>query len=59
MPAVLAEVSFVSSPADEGQLKNSAYRQQIAEALYKGLARYVTESRHVKIASTSGKSAGQ
>ncbi len=43
MPAVLAEVSFVSSPADETQLENSAHRQLIAEALYKGVARYRKE----------------
>jgi N-acetylmuramoyl-L-alanine amidase len=54
MPAVLAEVSFVSSPTDESELRNTAYRQQIAEALYKGLAHYRAESLpKVKIASTS------
>jgi len=51
MPAVLAEVSFVSSPADEDKLQSSAYRQQIAEALYKGVAKYREESRHNKLAS--------
>lgn len=51
MPAVLAEVSFVSSPADEDKLQNSEYRQQIAEALYKGIAQYRAETKHVKLAS--------
>jgi len=51
MPAVLAEVSFVSSPADEGQLQSSSYRQQIAEALYKGVAKYREEITHTKVAS--------
>lgn len=51
MPAVLAEVSFVSSPADETQLENSAYRQLIAEALYKGVARYRKEVTSTKVAS--------
>lgn len=51
MPAVLAEVSFVSSPADEDKLQSSAYRQQIAEALYKGVAKYREDSRHNKLAS--------
>ncbi len=37
MPAVLAEVSFVSSPTDENNLQSSTYRQRIAEALYRGL----------------------
>jgi N-acetylmuramoyl-L-alanine amidase len=59
MPAILSEVSFVSSPADENNLQSSTYRQQIAEALYKGIARYATESGRVKLASTSGKPSGR
>ena len=51
MPAVLAEVSFVSSPADENKLQSSEYRQLIAEALYKGLTKYCEGSKHTKLAS--------
>jgi N-acetylmuramoyl-L-alanine amidase len=51
MPAILAEVSFVSSPADEDKLQNSEYRQQIAEALYRGIAKYHEETRTTKLAS--------
>jgi N-acetylmuramoyl-L-alanine amidase/putative methionine-R-sulfoxide reductase with GAF domain len=51
MPAVLAEVSFVSSPADENKLQSSEYRQLIAEALYKGLTKYCEDSRCTKLAS--------
>jgi N-acetylmuramoyl-L-alanine amidase len=51
MPAVLAEVSFVSSPTDESELQRSAYRQQIAEALYQGLSSFVETSHKVKLAS--------
>lgn len=51
MPAVLAEVSFVSSPVDEDNLENATFRQQIAEALYRGVARYRSETRHTKLAS--------
>ncbi|MBZ5571711.1 MAG: N-acetylmuramoyl-L-alanine amidase [Acidobacteriia bacterium] len=58
MPAILAEVSFVSSPTDENNLQSSNYRQRIAEALYQGLARY-EESSRVKIASASGRPAGR
>lgn len=58
MPAVLAEVSFVSSPTDENNLQSSAYRQQIAEALYSGIARYQA-SRDVKMAGTTGKPPGR
>jgi len=51
MPAVLAEVSFVSSPTDEQNLQSPVYRQKIAEALYKGIGRYAVSSNHVKLAS--------
>jgi N-acetylmuramoyl-L-alanine amidase/putative methionine-R-sulfoxide reductase with GAF domain len=51
MPGILAEVSFVSSPTDEQRLRSDGYREQIAEALYKGIARYAANSRGVKIAS--------
>ncbi len=50
MPAILTEISFVSSPADEHNLQSAAYRQQIAEALYKGIARYEQASPHAKVA---------
>jgi N-acetylmuramoyl-L-alanine amidase/putative methionine-R-sulfoxide reductase with GAF domain len=51
MPGILAEVSFVSSPTDEQKLRSDGYREQIAEALYKGIARYAANSRGVKLAS--------
>jgi N-acetylmuramoyl-L-alanine amidase/putative methionine-R-sulfoxide reductase with GAF domain len=53
MPAVLAEISFVSSPLDEDKLQSSEYRQQIAEALYLGVAKYREEEKqkHTKMAS--------
>jgi len=57
MPAVLAEVSFVSSPADEGNLRNAAYRQQIAEALYQGIAHYAKDTVRVNMADSAAKSA--
>ena len=50
MPAILTEISFVSSPADEHSLQSAAYRQQIAEALYKGIAHYQETSPRVKVA---------
>jgi len=59
MPSILAEISFVSSPADEERLQNAAYRQQIAEALFKGIERFAATSHRVKMASNSGPSAGQ
>ena len=50
MPAILTEISFVSSPADEHNLRSESYRQQIAEALYKGIARYEESAPHTKLA---------
>jgi len=50
MPAILTEISFVSSPADERNLQSATYRQQIAEALYQGIARYHETSPHAKVA---------
>lgn len=51
MPGILAEVSFVSSPADEQKLRSDGYREQIAEALYRGIARYAASSHAVKMAA--------
>jgi len=43
MPAVLAEVSFVSSPEDESHLQSAEYRQRIAEALFRGVEKFRTD----------------
>jgi N-acetylmuramoyl-L-alanine amidase/putative methionine-R-sulfoxide reductase with GAF domain len=53
MPGILAEVSFVSSPTDEQKLRSDGYREEIAEALYRGIARYAVNSKGAKIASAS------
>src|SRR5712692_8042760 len=49
MPSILTEISFVSSPADERNLPCNSNPKQIAEALYKGIARYEASSSHVKV----------
>jgi N-acetylmuramoyl-L-alanine amidase/putative methionine-R-sulfoxide reductase with GAF domain len=59
MPAILSEVSFISSPADERNLENAEYRQKIAQALYKGVARYAELSHHEQIAGMPGKSSAR
>jgi N-acetylmuramoyl-L-alanine amidase len=59
MPAVLTEISFVSSPADERNLETEAYRQRIAEALYKGIARYQAGTHHVQTAQVHANTAHQ
>lgn len=50
MPSVLAEISFISNPRDEKLLKTPAYRQKIAEALYKGVAGYAGGLSSVEVA---------
>ena len=57
MPSILAEISFVSSPDDEQRLQSTEYRQQIAEALCKGIEQFAA-TRHVKIASTPSRQNG-
>jgi N-acetylmuramoyl-L-alanine amidase len=59
MPSILAEISFVSNPADEHRLETSEYRQRIAESLYRGIAKYADGLSGVKMASKLDKAAGQ
>jgi N-acetylmuramoyl-L-alanine amidase len=40
MPSVLAEVSFLTNRDEATLLRSSAYRQQIAEALFAGIVKY-------------------
>ena len=55
MPGILAEVSFVSSPTDENNLQSAAYRQQIAEAIYQGVAGFSERGGREKLAGNLGK----
>jgi N-acetylmuramoyl-L-alanine amidase len=59
MPAILAEVSFVSSPTDEKSLQSATYRQRIAEALYKGVANYSSTVHRMNLASNTARPSGQ
>ncbi len=40
MPSVLAEVSFLSNPADETMLRKGEHRQRLAEGLFHGVQSY-------------------
>ncbi len=59
MPSILAEISFVSSPTDEEKLQRPEYREQIAEALYKGVAQFASTTHRVKMASNAAPPTGQ
>jgi N-acetylmuramoyl-L-alanine amidase len=41
MPAVLAEIAFVSNPEDEARLKSSEYRELLARSLLRGVKSYL------------------
>ena len=41
MPSVLAEISFISNPADEQWLKRPENRQRAADGLYRGMEKYL------------------
>ncbi len=40
MPAVLIEIGFVTNPKEERRLKESRYRDEIARAIFAGIAEY-------------------
>ena len=52
MPSALAEISFLSNRTDERLLRKPAYRQKMAEALYRGIQRYANSLGGVKVAQS-------
>jgi N-acetylmuramoyl-L-alanine amidase len=40
MPAILIEIGFVTNPKEERRLKDPKYRDEIARAIFAGLADY-------------------
>ncbi|MBI4478704.1 MAG: N-acetylmuramoyl-L-alanine amidase [Acidobacteria bacterium] len=52
MPSILAEISFLSNPAEEKRLSTPEHRQKVAEALYAGIVAYAETLSSVKVART-------
>jgi N-acetylmuramoyl-L-alanine amidase len=50
MPSVLAEIGFVSNSREEALLKKPEYRQKLAEALYRGIEKYIDGLSHFQAA---------
>jgi N-acetylmuramoyl-L-alanine amidase len=50
MPSVLAEIGFLTNPADEALLRKGEQRDKIAEALYKGVSSYADTLSHFNVA---------
>jgi N-acetylmuramoyl-L-alanine amidase len=55
MPSILAEISFISNPQEERQIKTPAYRQAIADALFDGVRSYAESLSGTKTAKTQDK----
>jgi N-acetylmuramoyl-L-alanine amidase len=41
---VLVETAFISNPEEEAKLRSSAYQQQLADALMRGIIRYFAKN---------------
>jgi len=41
VPAILVETAFISNPEEERRLKDPKYQEQLAQAILKGLQRYL------------------
>jgi N-acetylmuramoyl-L-alanine amidase len=50
MPAILAEIGFISNPQTEKLLKTGGYRQQVANHLYQGILGYAESLGNVTMA---------
>ena len=44
IPSVLVETAFISNPEEEARLRSSAYQQQLADALMRGITRYFAKN---------------
>ena len=58
MPSILAEISFLTNTDDARQLRQAAYRQRIAESLYRGVSRYISGLSGIRLAQTTGRPIG-
>ncbi len=45
MPSILAEIGYVSNPAEEKRLASKAFQRQIAEAIFDGIKTYVNSTQ--------------
>ena len=44
IPSVLVETAFISNPQEEAKLRTSAYQEQLADALMRGIVRYFAKN---------------
>jgi N-acetylmuramoyl-L-alanine amidase len=58
MPSILSEISFLTNSDDARELQQPAYRQRIAESLYRGVERYISGLSGVRLAQSLGRPSG-
>jgi len=56
IPSVLVETGFISNPYEERKLKSSKYQKQVANAIYKGIKKFISIERMAFMNPDSGKS---
>ena len=54
MPSILAEIAFVTSPTDERKLKTAESQETVAQALYRGISRYISSTKRGKVLASLG-----
>ena len=59
MPAILAEIAFVSNPEDEKRLKSPEYRELIAGSLLRGVRSYLEALNRTQTRQLTDASAGR
>jgi len=52
VPSILVEIGFLSNPQEERLLQRSDHRQRIADALYRGVAQYMSRLSHFDMAKS-------
>jgi len=52
VPSILVEIGFLSNPQEENLLQRSDHRQRIADALYRGVAQYMSRLSHFDMPKT-------
>lgn len=56
IPSVLVETGFISNPYEERKLNTSKHQKQIANAIYKGIKKFISTEKTAFMSPASGKS---
>ncbi|MDP4086752.1 MAG: N-acetylmuramoyl-L-alanine amidase CwlD [Bacillota bacterium] len=48
-PGALVEVGFLSNPKEKANLKKDSYQDKLAASIYKGIIRYFTNEKEIKV----------